>query len=94
MLRDLIAADLLPDYTVVEVPGDLMRFERRGPVVELGLMPVVSAQALDRARALAPGMDVYGLQADWLTVWEHRGRRALRNPDVAFIGWVTKQMHG
>lgn len=91
MLRDMIAADLLPDYTVAEAPGDLMRFERRGEVVEPGRMPVLSSAVLERARILAPGMDVYGLQADWQAAWVARGRRALRNPDAAFIGWVTKQ---
>ncbi|KEJ87702.1 replication initiator protein A, partial [Sulfitobacter donghicola] len=94
MLRDMIVADLLPDYTVAEVPGDLMRFERRGTVVEPRQMPVPSAAALERARSLAPGMDVYGLQADWQAAWAARGQRALRNPDAAFIGWVTKQVRG
>ena len=94
MLRDMIGADTLPDYTIAEAPGDLMRFERRGAVVEPGRMPVVSAAALERARALVPGAGVYGLQADWHTAWEARGRRALRDPDAAFLGWVSRHARG
>jgi len=92
MLRDMIGADTLPDYTIAEAPGDLMRFERRGAVVEPGRRPVLSATALERARRLVPGADVYGLQADWHAAWEARGRRVLRDPDAAFLGWVAK--HG
>ena len=30
MIRDMIAADHLPDYEMTEEPGDLIRFSRRG----------------------------------------------------------------
>lgn len=58
MLRDMIAADTLPDYTLSEAPGDLMRFERRGVIDMTASAPSVSATSLEGARALRPGADV------------------------------------
>lgn len=90
MLRDMIAADHLPDYQMVEEPGDLIRFTPRAQVVEPGRRPVISAEALEAARALAPGLDVHALEARWRGVWERTGQPRLRAPDAAFLGWVKK----
>ncbi len=38
-----------------------------------------------------PGWDVYALEADWQAFWVASGRRALKSPDKAFLGWVRKQ---
>ncbi len=94
MLRDMIAADTLPDYTVTEAPGDLMRFERRGVIDTPVNAPSVSAAALDRARQMRPGADVYALQAEWQALWAARGRRRLQAPDAAFLGWLGKREEG
>lgn len=91
MLRDMIAADLLPDYRIEEEPGDLIRFVRRDAVLEPGVEPLLSPEALEQARALRPGADVYALQADWLAHWRARGAIKLRAPDKAFLGWLSKQ---
>jgi hypothetical protein len=95
MLRDMIAADILPDYQISEEPGDLIRFTRRDVVVtgggDAGLMPVLKQTTLEEARALYPGEDVYGLQAEWLDHWRARGSVQLRAPDKAFLGWLAKR---
>jgi len=95
MLRDMIAAGHLPDYEMVEEPGDLIRFTLRGGVVDPGAPasrpPIVSAEALEAARALAPGWDVHALEAEWRGVWDRTGRARLRSPDAAFLGWVKKR---
>ncbi|MCI2401159.1 replication initiator protein A [Aliiroseovarius subalbicans] len=92
MLRDMIAADHLPDYEMLEEPGDIIRFARRGQVVEVGSRPLLSADALDQARDLAPGSDVYALEADWLRYWADTGRPALRSPTQAFLGYVRTRV--
>jgi plasmid replication initiation protein len=98
MLRDMIAADHLPDYEMVEVPGDKIAFALRGGLVEdagpgLGAaLPPLRAETLEEARALAPGWDVYGLEADWRAYWAGSGRPRLRSADKAFLGFVRARI--
>lgn len=88
-LRKMIQDANLPEYDMSEAPGDLMRFARRAAreAVPLGA-PTLSAEALEAARALAPGADVYALEADWRRWWAESGRKRLSRPDAAFLGWV------
>jgi plasmid replication initiation protein len=92
MIRDMIASDHLPDYHIEEVEGDKIRFTPRGVVVEPGEGPVLSAEALARARELAPGWDVYALEAEWRGFWHTSGRPRLRSADKAFLGFVAARM--
>lgn len=95
MIRDMIAADHLPDYEMVEEAGDLVRFTARGTVLEDGpSLPPLSEAALEAARALAPGMDIYALEADWRAFWARSGRPKLRSSDAAFVGFVKARGDG
>lgn len=98
MLRDMIAADHLPDYQMTEEPGDLIRFAPRSPVVEPTTNavggPVLSSDALGHARDLMPGMDVYALEAEWRALWQRTGSPRLRHADAAFLGWIRKRVPG
>jgi len=93
MIRDMIKADNLPDYHIEELPGDLIRFSLKGRVLENApaAAPMLSAAALEQARALLPGADVYALEARWRDVWVQSGAPRLRKPDAAFVGWVRKR---
>ncbi|TDK50884.1 replication initiator protein A [Antarcticimicrobium luteum] len=92
MLRDMIAADHLPDYAMEELDGDLIRFTPRDRMIEAPATPPrLSEAALERARVLMPGWDVYALEADWRAVWARSGAPRLRSPDAAFLGWVGKR---
>ncbi len=92
MLRDMIAADHLPDYAMEEQPGDLIRFTPKGQMVEAPATPPrLSEAALERAREMMLGVDVYALEADWRAVWARSGAPKLRSPDAAFLGWVRKR---
>jgi plasmid replication initiation protein len=92
MLRDMIEADHLPDYEMSEEPGDLMRFTPRGGLVSADTPPpTLSAEAVEEARRLMPGADVYALEAEWRGVWARSGSPRLRKPDAAFLGWVKKR---
>ncbi len=88
MLRDMIAADLLPDYAMTEEAGDMIRFTLREGLVEA---PLLSPEAIARARELMPGVDAYALQAEWESFWRHSGAPRLGSPDRAFLGWVARQ---
>ena len=91
MIRDMIAADLLPDYELTEEPGDIIHVRPRRVVLGPGEGPQLSPDALAEARRLAPGADVYALEADWRAWWVTTGRPRLRSPDAAFLGWVRKR---
>jgi plasmid replication initiation protein len=88
MLREMIATDGLPDYHLEEEPGDILRVTLRDALVEAAGEPLVSTDALEQARLLVPGWDVYALEADWRAWWVKTGRPHLRSPDKAFLGWV------
>lgn len=91
MLRQIIQADILPDYHITEEPGDLIRFTLRDQVIESGAGPVLSPEVFEEIRALAPGRDVYALEAEWRRFWASSGRPRLRSPDKAFVGWVRSR---
>lgn len=102
MLRDMIAENHLPGYALAEEPGDILCVTRRAAVVEppgtglagtglAGTGPVLKAATLAAARGLAPGWDIYALEAEWRAMWERSGRPALRSPDAAFLGWLKKR---
>ncbi len=93
MLRDMIAADHLPDYHMEEVPGDKLRFSLRNSVIEAGpQLPPFDDDIRQAAREIFPGADVYGLEAEWRAYWAASGRPRLRSAEKAFLGWVKVRM--
>lgn len=92
MLRDAIRVNHLPDYLLAEEADDMIRVTSRAAVIDpTASGPLLSIAALDKARQLVPGFDVYALEADWRAVWAASGRPQLRNVDSAFLGWVKKR---
>ena len=88
MLRDIIARDSLPDYHLVEKPGDMIAVTRRDTeVVEPVRGLLLRPETLEEARRLAPRPDVYALEAEWQYF---ATRKPPRNPDRAFLGWLAK----
>ncbi|MEM8615699.1 MAG: replication initiator protein A, partial [Pseudomonadota bacterium] len=91
MLREIIREGRLPDYELSEEDGDIIAV-RPSAVVDLPeRAPQLSQTALEEARRLVPGADIYALEAEWRSMWAASGRPALRSPDKAFLGWVKKQ---
>ncbi len=91
MLREMISANVLPDYELAEEPGDILRVSARAQVIEAVGTPLVSPGAHDAARALLPGADVHALEAEWRAFWVSTGRPRLGSPDKAFLGWVAQK---
>ncbi len=88
-LRKMIAANPLPDYTLAEEPGDLIRVRREG-LVEPVAVGLFDAELYEQVKALAPGMDVYALETDWRAFWHSTGSPPLKSPERAFLGWVRE----
>tara|TARA_R110002167_G_scaffold366392_1_gene595691 strand:+ start:7761 stop:8723 length:963 start_codon:yes stop_codon:yes gene_type:complete len=87
-LRRMIVDDNLPDYEMAEDEGDVMVITRRRLVEDSPRLPSFGAETLDAARAMAPGWDIYALEAEWRGFWIASGRQKLRSPDKAFLGWL------
>lgn len=91
MLREIIRADTLPDYTLLERPGDLILIRPRGALLDRAEMPLLSPDTYAVARTLFPDADIYALEARWQSFWAQSGRPTLRSPDKAFLGWLKTQ---
>ena len=89
-IRKMIEEANLPDYSMAEEEGDLIRFTRAGVIEEEAseFAPRFDPEVLEAARALAPGADVYALEAEWRAFWVSSGRPRLTAPDRAFLAWV------
>jgi hypothetical protein len=77
--------------------ADLLRVTQRAVMLEslpASTLGPLADTTLERARALAPGWDIYALEADWRGMWQRSGRPKLRAPDKAFLGWLEKRLAG
>ena len=87
-LRRMIVDDNLPDYEIAEDAGDVMVITRRRLVEDVAGLPPFNSTVLDAARSMAPGWDIYALEAEWRGFWVASGRQKLARPDKAFFGWL------
>ena len=94
MIRDMIAADPLPGYSLAEEPGDILCVTRRATRLAPGTAPSLREATLDKVRALMPGWDVHALVAEWQGFWAQSGQPRLRSADAAFLGWVERRAGG
>ena len=106
-MRETVEADHLPDYRVM-IEGDHIVFTRRqleeaqrfgaplpcpareepAPAARI----IISAEALDKVRELAPGWDKYALEnmyRDFMT-----GKDTAKNEDARFLAWVPRFVKG
>lgn len=86
MVREVIRKDNLPDYSFAEEPGDILVITRKGQVIEE--RAPLKPETLEHARTLAPGADVYALEAEWRSAFPTPAQA----PDAAFLGWVKKRI--
>ncbi|WP_172332296.1 replication initiator protein A [Mangrovicoccus sp. HB161399] len=91
MVRDIAAADGLPDYTLDVAEGDLAVVRPRGVLEGGAARPVLPPEAHEAAREVAPGWDVHALEADWRGYWAASGRPKLRSPKRAFVAYCVKR---
>jgi len=94
MLRETMRGPGLPDYLMREEPGDILVFAPRGVIEEMRALkpgparpaaPPLALATLEAARKLAPGADVYALEA----LWRSELAKAPRHPDAAFLDWLA-----
>ena len=89
MVREIIKKDNLPDYRLEEEPGDMIRVTRKDEVIATAEPGhVLSPNALEAARRLAPGADIYALEAEWRATVP----RPSRDANAAFLGWLRARL--
>jgi plasmid replication initiation protein len=91
MIKELVRHDHLPDYQVsYDEVGDMVIFTNRGNMASGALLddrvPALRSSTYERARAVAPGWDVYHLEAEWRDWIVEPPQDA----DGAFIGFCRK----
>ncbi|WP_417667422.1 replication initiator protein A, partial [Pseudidiomarina sp.] len=94
MIRDMITANQLPDYEMSEEEGDIIRFASRARVLEADgpTLGPLRGSVFERARDIAPGWDVYALEADWRAYWAASGHPRLHSAEQAFLGFVKMRV--
>ncbi|MBE9108275.1 replication initiator protein A [Nodosilinea sp. LEGE 07298] len=102
-IRDIVRDGNLLDYELVlrkEEGQELLYAKRISPsaqkVPEVVPSAITQAQFLrlktmtyEKAKALAPGYDIYSLEEDWRRATQKKGL-VLNDPDAAFLAWCKK----
>ena len=102
MVREIVEANAetqhFPDYDI-RLEGDYLVFELRRvsalakPLVgEASSRPSLKSDTYEKAKRVAPGMDVYALEADWINFWHSSGRQKLKSPDAAFVNYCKSRV--
>ena len=88
----LLKTDHLPDYTV-SIDADMVTFSNRNwksPVDERqNGFPLLKPETFTKAKATAPGWDVYQLEQEWREWGAKRG--APKHPDAAFVAFCRRR---
>lgn len=88
----LLQTDRLPDYAV-SMDADMVTFTNRNwksPIDEnQGAFPFLKLETFEKARAAAPGWDVYQLEREWQE-WSAR-KGPPKRPDAAFVAFCRKR---
>jgi plasmid replication initiation protein len=97
-LKELAEEDSLPDYSITfDNKNDQVIFtNRRSTRVDHSTeddqqLPPLDPETFSKAKAVAPGYDVYYLERAWRDWWEDSGKPPLTDPDKAFIGFCKRR---
>jgi plasmid replication initiation protein len=95
IIKENEKCDHFPDYCIA-INSTNVCFTNRNSIKaareeEKHLFPQLDAETFHDARTVAPGLDVYVLQQEWLNFWVDSGKPELKNPDAAFIGFCKSR---
>ena len=91
-MKGLVEANHLPDYQIsYNRTRDTVLFLNRHKLKLTSFhdedFPVLSPETYEKAKKLAPDLDVYVLEEDWRAYWIESGKPELDSPDGAFLGF-------
>lgn len=93
----LVEHDHLPDYmTSFDTEKDQVTFKNREAwwdksSVSLDDLPILAPETIEKAKYVAPGLDVYYLEEEWRAHWNATGKPKLDSPQAAFVGFCKKR---
>lgn len=96
-LKHLNKHNHLPDYsTEVDFKSNQVLFKKRGQWQEkanfsANELPPLSPETIEKAKNVAPGLDIYFLEEQWRNHWAATGKPVLDSPQAAFIGFCKKR---
>ena len=100
LVRALAENDHLPDYSV-DLEDDMVTFTNKNfhemdkwynpDYAKSWELPKLSSSTYEKARKVAPQIDVYFLESEWIRFWFKTGKPRLKNPDGAFIEFCRKR---
>ena len=94
MVGKTITTNHLPDYEIA-TSEDMVTFANRNwkdptpPPLPLFRGPLLKSETYEKARAVAPGWDIYALERQWQEWVAKKGMP--KRPDGAFIGFCKKK---
>lgn len=91
-VRQIVAADHLPDYHVsLDLDDNVLFRSRAQPRPLPSARPSLKPGTYEKARKAAPGWDVYMLESEWIGWWREKGGAPLKSPDAAFLGFCRRR---
>jgi len=96
MLEKIEEHNHLPDYSI-EIKDDNVIFYPKGPMAKKDYSkydcPTLPPDAIEKGRKiLGRDYDVYAIEADWLQFWKDNGKKELKNPTAAFLGFCKQRV--
>lgn len=92
-IKNLVSHDHLPQYAMsYDAERDIVTFHNREIMVAITHYSALrlNAETYHDAKTVAPGWDVYALEAEWKTWMADHELEVPQNPDRAFIGFCRK----
>ena len=92
-IKELIKINHLPDYRV-SMTNDVVTFTNRTtkkPGNRQGSLPRLMTATYEKAKAVAPGWDIYFLEHEWRD-WM-AGKADPEHPDRAFVAFCRQKHH-
>jgi len=100
LIKNLVEHNHLPDYSL-KLEDNMVVFTNKNfqemekwynpDYANSWDLPKLNADTYSKARNVAPELDVYFLEDEWIRFWFKSGKPRLRNPDGAFIEFCRKR---
>lgn len=96
MIKGLADNNHLPDYMVTLSDDGMVTFlrrevvKKRKPLAFPSTIPPLQTWAFEKAKAVAPGFDIYALEQDWRD-WISDKPRPTKGYEIAFIGFCKQR---
>ena len=93
LVSKITATNHLPDYEIA-LSEDLVIFSNRRWKLYLSMaqttLPFLKPETYEKARAAAPGLDIYTLAEQW-RAWIAKKKELPKRPDTAFVAFCRKK---